>query len=82
MIKSNVIRLQHRNNIKWVNLNQCHDYQIDNIIRYIDYQRLKILNALFSAKRIPSKAIPKLWHRLTKLNAILDTITNHQACLN
>ena len=76
------ITLKYRNEIKEIDLNQLQDYQRDNIMRYLNYQRLKILNHILSSNHIPIKALSKLWGSLAKLNAMIDIIVNHQACLN
>ena len=76
------ITLKYRNESKELELNQLKPYQIDNIINYLGYQRVKILNAILSLRRLSVTTMIRLQNRLSVINGILDNIITWQACLN
>ena len=78
----NKITLDYQSMVKDIDLSNLQDYQINNIITYVNRQVIKVLYRIYHSHSMPLPAMVRLQQRLTKLYATLDMITNYKACLN
>ena len=77
----NKVTLEYQATIKDIDLNNLQDYQINNIVTYINHQVIKVLYRIYHTHPMPLPAMVRLQQRLTKLYSTLDMITNFKACL-
>ena len=76
------VTLDYQATIKDIDLDNLQDYQINNIISYVNRQVIKVLYRLYHSHPMPLPAMLRLQQRLSKLYNTLDMITNFKACLN
>ena len=76
------VTLDYQSMIKDIDLDKLQDYQINNIVTYVNHQVIKVLYRIYHSHPMPLPAMLRLQQRLTKLYDTLDIITNYKACLN
>ena len=76
------ITLDYQSIIKDIDLDNLQDYQVNNIVTYVNRQVIKVLYRIYHSHPIPLSAMVRLHTRLSNLYDTLDTVTNFKACLN
>ena len=76
------VTLDYQSITKDIDLDNLQDYQVNNIVSYVNRQVIKVLYRIYHSHPMPLPAMLRLQIRLNKLYSILDMITNYKACLN
>lgn len=76
------VTLDYQAMIKDIDLDNLQDYQVNNIVTYVNHQVIKVLYRIYHSHPVPLLAMVRLHARLSKLYDTLDMITNFRACLN
>ncbi len=76
------VTLDYQSMIKDIDLDKLQDYQINNIVTYVNHQVIKVLYRIYHSHPVPLSAMLRLHTRLSKLHNTLDMITNFKTCLN